>query len=88
MFTYVSTASIELVRSDNFLPSSGPSRLAVEIFPSDKSWVIWAAELNQPGSNKEYRVMVRATDSTGAVQTNNIADPFPNGATGYHIINV
>jgi DMSO/TMAO reductase YedYZ molybdopterin-dependent catalytic subunit len=55
---------------------------------SQYTWVLWAAELNQPGSNKEYRVMVRATDSTGALQTNKIADPFPNGATGYHIINV
>jgi hypothetical protein len=54
---------------------------------SQYTWVLWAAELNQPGSN-EYRVMVRATDSTGTVQTNKITDPFPNGATGYHIINV
>jgi DMSO/TMAO reductase YedYZ molybdopterin-dependent catalytic subunit len=56
---------------------------------SQYTWVLWAAELNQPGSsNKEYRVMVRATDKTGTVQTNKITDPFPNGATGYHIINV
>jgi DMSO/TMAO reductase YedYZ molybdopterin-dependent catalytic subunit len=54
---------------------------------SQYTWVLWAAELNQPGS-KEYRVMVRATDKTGTVQTNKITDPFPNGATGYHIINV
>jgi DMSO/TMAO reductase YedYZ molybdopterin-dependent catalytic subunit len=55
---------------------------------SQYTWVLWAAELNQLGSNKEYRVMVRATDSTGVVQTNKITDPFPNGATGYHIVNV
>jgi hypothetical protein len=55
---------------------------------SQYTWVLWAAELNQPDNNKEYRVMVRATDSTGTVQTNKITDPFPNGATGYHIINV
>ena len=55
---------------------------------SQYTWVLWTAELNQPDNNKEYRVMVRATDSTGTVQTNKITNPFPNGATGYHIINV
>ena len=54
---------------------------------SQYTWVLWAAELNQSG-NKEYRVIVRATDKTGTVQTNKIADPFPNGATGYHIISL
>ncbi|MFJ8471246.1 molybdopterin-dependent oxidoreductase [Kitasatospora sp. NPDC094011] len=31
-----------------------------------------------------HRIEVRATDSTGAVQTQDRADPFPSGATGWH----
>ncbi|MDQ6693642.1 MAG: molybdopterin-dependent oxidoreductase [Chloroflexota bacterium] len=31
-----------------------------------------------------YRLKVRATDGTGAVQTATEANTFPNGATGYH----
>jgi hypothetical protein len=30
--------------------------------------------------------MVRATDGTGEVQTDEVAPPAPDGATGYHSI--
>jgi DNA-binding HxlR family transcriptional regulator len=30
----------------------------------------------------------RATDNTGSVQTAVIAGPFPNGATGYHVVDI
>ena len=46
-----------------------------------RQWVYrWSAE---PG---EHTLSVRATDGTGAVQTQARAAPFPNGATGDHSI--
>jgi hypothetical protein len=32
----------------------------------------------------DHRVQVRATDGTGATQTEDVAPPAPDGATGYH----
>ena len=48
---------------------------------------LWNAELDLTGSNN-HKIVVRATDKTGKIQTDQIQDPFPNGATGYHMINV
>jgi hypothetical protein len=56
---------------------------------SPYTWVLWAAEVNTTGkANNHYKIIARATDKTGKVQTSEIADPFPNGATGYPVINV
>jgi DMSO/TMAO reductase YedYZ molybdopterin-dependent catalytic subunit len=56
---------------------------------SPYSWVMWAAELNIPTERKkEYKLTVRATDKTGNVQTSAIREPFPDGSTGYHMINI
>jgi hypothetical protein len=53
------------------------------------SWVMWVAELNLSSEQpKEYRLSVRATDKAGKVQTSEIREPFPDGSTGYHMINV
>ena len=54
---------------------------------SGYTWVLWTAEWNPPAVGK-YKIAARATDKTGAVQTAVIADPFPSGATGYHIVDV
>jgi DMSO/TMAO reductase YedYZ molybdopterin-dependent catalytic subunit len=54
---------------------------------SQYTWVLWAAELDLIDKGN-YKVMVRATDKTGKVQTAELHNPFPNGATGYHIINI
>ena len=54
---------------------------------SQYTWVLWDAELDLTGSNN-HKIVVRATDKTGKIQTDQIQDPFPNGATGYHMINV
>jgi DMSO/TMAO reductase YedYZ molybdopterin-dependent catalytic subunit len=52
---------------------------------SQYTWVLWTAGYVPP--NKEnYSIVVRATDSTGKVQTTEMRPPFPNGATGYHTI--
>ena len=36
----------------------------------------------------DHMLEVRATDNAGAVQTDEIAPPAPDGATGYHVIAV
>ena len=54
---------------------------------SPYSWVIWATELDVT-SKANYRIVVRATDKTGKIQTGEVREPFPNGATGYHTVDV
>ncbi|MDA4114853.1 MAG: molybdopterin-binding oxidoreductase, partial [Thaumarchaeota archaeon] len=54
---------------------------------SNYTWVFWSAQWN-PGGVGSYRLMVRATDRTGAVQTATVTNPFPNGATGYHVVDI
>lgn len=50
-------------------------------------WVLWAAEW-EPGDAGNYRIMVRATDAAGNVQTAQASSSFPKGATGYHEVHV
>ncbi|MEO8696819.1 MAG: molybdopterin-dependent oxidoreductase [Acidimicrobiales bacterium] len=49
---------------------------------SDNTWVQWMTtwEATRGG----HTISVRATDRTGAVQTDSRSDPAPDGATGYH----
>ncbi|MDV3244246.1 MAG: molybdopterin-dependent oxidoreductase [Nitrososphaerales archaeon] len=54
---------------------------------SNYTWVIWTAEWNPPITG-DYRIAVRATDKTGVVQTAAMVAPFPNGATGYHVVDI
>ncbi len=54
---------------------------------SGYTWVLWSADWNPP-TEGAYRLMVRATDKSGNVQTATLHDPFPNGATGYHVVDV
>jgi hypothetical protein len=50
---------------------------------------MWAAEVNLPDvQEKEYTLTVRATDKAGKVQTSEVRQPFPDGSTGYHMINI
>ena len=53
---------------------------------SQYTWVLWATKLELKGNKPNYNISVRATDKTGRVQTAQISDPFPNGATGYYIL--
>ncbi len=52
---------------------------------SPYSWVIWRYPWRPPKSGK-YRVVVRATDTQGKVQTSEIVRPQPAGASGLHVI--
>jgi DMSO/TMAO reductase YedYZ molybdopterin-dependent catalytic subunit len=46
------------------------------------TWRMWKADLDlKPG---EHTVECRATDRSGYTQTNALADPAPDGATGWH----
>ncbi|OKH62720.1 oxidoreductase, partial [Mycobacterium sp. SWH-M5] len=52
---------------------------------SNDTWRLWSFDWTaaDPG---EYAVTVRATDNTGATQTPDLADPVPDGATGWHSV--
>ncbi|HEX5892181.1 MAG TPA: sulfite oxidase [Nitrososphaeraceae archaeon] len=54
---------------------------------SPYTWVLWATELNVTMKGN-YKIIVRATDKTGKIQSAEVRDPFPNGAMGYHVVNV
>jgi DMSO/TMAO reductase YedYZ molybdopterin-dependent catalytic subunit len=53
---------------------------------SPYTWILWATELNV-AMKGNYKIIVRATDKTGKIQTAEVRDPFPNGAMGYHVVN-
>ena len=52
---------------------------------SSNSWVLWALDWI-PQNKGRYNIVVRATDKAGNMQTAEIRDNYPNGATGYHSI--
>ncbi|HMC78989.1 MAG TPA: molybdopterin-dependent oxidoreductase, partial [Acidimicrobiia bacterium] len=51
---------------------------------SPVAWRLWAADVT-PGAGLR-RVMVRAADGTGAVQSAQLANPHPDGASGYDVL--
>ncbi|GAA1889725.1 molybdopterin-dependent oxidoreductase [Asanoa iriomotensis] len=54
--------------------------------PNLDTWVQWTYPWQAaPGT---HTLRVRAIDRTGAVQTSDRAEPFPNGATGWHTVAV
>ena len=54
--------------------------------PSDDTWVQWRWEWDAgPG---QHRLEVRATDRSGYTQTSKRADVVPDGATGYHGVDI
>ena len=54
---------------------------------SKYTWVLWTSGFT-PKVNGNYKIIVRSTDKTGKVQTSDFAEPFPNGASGYDMVNV
>ncbi|MCX6399546.1 MAG: molybdopterin-dependent oxidoreductase [Propionibacteriales bacterium] len=61
-----------------------PARLATT--PNTDTWVQWRTELDL--DEGEHQIRVRATDRRGNVQTGAIADVLPDGATGWHSIDI
>jgi DMSO/TMAO reductase YedYZ molybdopterin-dependent catalytic subunit len=53
---------------------------------SEGSWLQWAVEWDAPVGS--HQISVRATDGEGALQTDERRPPAPDGATGWHTINV
>ncbi len=49
---------------------------------SDDTWVQWYVPW--AATSGEHKIRVRATNAKGEVQTDQRADPAPDGATGYH----
>ncbi len=52
---------------------------------SNESWRLWSFPWQAEASGS-HTITVRATDNTGAVQTEQWADPVPDGATGWHSV--
>ncbi|MDE0267531.1 MAG: molybdopterin-dependent oxidoreductase [Acidimicrobiaceae bacterium] len=52
-----------------------------------ESWVQWSYQWN-PGSSGDYQIQVRSTDGTGHTQNPGPVRPRPNGAEGWHTIDV
>jgi DMSO/TMAO reductase YedYZ molybdopterin-dependent catalytic subunit len=69
---------------------SGDSWHEANIFenpsPAGLSWVFWS--LPWVPAQGTYKIVVRATDGTGEVQTSKGADTLPDGASGWHKITV
>ncbi|MGE5335015.1 MAG: molybdopterin-dependent oxidoreductase [Nitrososphaerota archaeon] len=54
---------------------------------SDQSWRFWQWTW-RPSAPGHYTLVVRATDSSGALQTGTVRPGVPNGATGWHTVQV
>ncbi len=54
---------------------------------SSNTWVFWHFTWQPPRAGS-YTLVVRATDGTGQVQTSRQTDTYPDGATGYHQVDV
>jgi DMSO/TMAO reductase YedYZ molybdopterin-dependent catalytic subunit len=54
--------------------------------PSPDTWRKWAIELEVEAG--EHTIEARATDGLGEVQTDEVADVAPNGASGYDTISI
>jgi DMSO/TMAO reductase YedYZ molybdopterin-dependent catalytic subunit len=54
---------------------------------SNYTWVLWSMNWNPP-TEGSYKLLVRATDGSGNIQTAVIESPFPSGATGYHVVDI
>ena len=53
---------------------------------ADSTWVQWMTEW--AAGSGGHVLSVRATDGTGVVQTEQSSPPAPDGARGYHTVNV
>ena len=66
----------------------GGAWLPAELAPQDTTdtWRQW--RLAWDATPGDHVIAVRATDRTGVTQTPDLAEPFPDGATGYHTVSV
>ena len=52
------------------------------------TWVFWNAELDLTGNNHNIVASGTKVQDSEISRSNQIQDSFPNGATGYHTIDV
>jgi DMSO/TMAO reductase YedYZ molybdopterin-dependent catalytic subunit len=51
------------------------------------TWILWTTGFVAE-KVENYKIIVRATDKNGEVQSSELNNPYPDGATGYHTISV
>jgi hypothetical protein len=75
------------ISSVEFSADGGHTWLPAELRPalSPYTWVLWTGMWTPPGSQRNT-IRVRATDGTGEVQTADVKQSLPDGASGHHII--
>src|SRR3984893_9713125 len=85
----VAFAGLRGVRAVEWTTDNGRTWRPADLDPplSPLSWVRWSASWT-PAGEGSYRLMVRAHDGTGQVQTSTDVPSFPSGATGYHQVQV
>lgn len=60
---------------------------ALETPPGRQTWRRWRFSWTPPAPGR-YRLVARATDGQGSVQTRVQRPPFPDGSSGYHAVEV
>lgn len=82
-------AGIRGIQKVEVSADNGATWHAATLLPplSDQSWVFWTWTWTPPGKGV-YTLVVRATDGTGALQTETQRGTVPNGATGWHHVTV
>jgi DMSO/TMAO reductase YedYZ molybdopterin-dependent catalytic subunit len=76
----ISTVEVQLGEDTDWIEATLSEPL------SENSWLQWSVEWDAPAGT--HQIQVRATDGDGNVQTDEIRPPAPDGATGWHRINV
>ena len=73
------------IRSVEVSTDDGESWRAATLQPplGPLTWAFWAYRWTPPKAG-EFKVLARATDGAGALQTTETRSPIPLGATGYH----
>ena len=64
----------------------GEARLKPPLGPY--TWVLWEFDWTPARTGGSTNIQARATDGDGELQTNVEATPYPDGATGYHTVDV
>ena len=54
---------------------------------SQYTWVLWTSGFTAADKGN-YKIIVRATDKTGQIQSSELEQPFPNGADGYNQLDI
>ncbi len=82
-------AGIRGIQKVEVSANDGTTWHAATLLPplSDQSWVFWNWRWTPPDKG-DYTLVVRATDGTGALQTETNRGTVPSGATGWHHVTI